>query len=174
MFKKITGNCRYHIATLILGALMAMPAGAALINLSATLDCAQASAGAGTCAGGGTGSGVGMMEYNDITDMLSWEVSWSGMSGAVSAAHFHGPATPDMNAGVQINIFEVNPAIGMAQLTTAQADDMLAGLWYINIHSSTFGGGEIRGQVNVVPLPAAAWLFGTALLGLGAIKRRKS
>ena len=28
--------------------------------------------------------------------------------------------------------------------------------------------------VNAVPLPAAAWLFGSALLGLGIIKRRKA
>ena len=35
-------------------------------------------------------------------------------------------------------------------------------------------GGSIDVRTTVVPLPAAAWLFGSALLGLGAIKRRKS
>ncbi len=29
------------------------------------------------------------------------------------------------------------------------------------------------GDVAAIPLPAAAWLFGSALLGLGAVKRRK-
>jgi hypothetical protein len=30
------------------------------------------------------------------------------------------------------------------------------------------------GSVSAVPIPAAAWLFGSALLGLGALKRRKA
>jgi hypothetical protein len=30
------------------------------------------------------------------------------------------------------------------------------------------------GDVSAVPVPAAAWLFGSALLGLGAMKRRKT
>lgn len=32
----------------------------------------------------------------------------------------------------------------------------------------------INGGVGVVPIPAAAWLFGSALLGLAGIRRRKS
>jgi hypothetical protein len=37
-------------------------------------------------------------------------------------------------------------------------------LWYVNIHTSTFGGGEIRGQIIPVPEPAT-----TGLLTAGAI-----
>ena len=41
-----------------------------------------------------------------------------------------------------------------------QIDDLLAGLWYINIHSSAFPGGEIRGQVDptIVPEPSTITL----------------
>ena len=30
------------------------------------------------------------------------------------------------------------------------------------------------GSISAVPIPAAAWLFGSALLGLGLVKRRKA
>ena len=39
--------------------------------------------------------------------------------------------------------------------------------------SSTTGYAMISGSVSAVPIPAAAWLFGSALLGLGGIGRRK-
>ena len=43
---------------------------------------------------------------------------------------------------------------------------------YLNIHTTTFGGGEIRGFLQAVPIPPAIWLLGSALLGLVAFKRR--
>ena len=73
-------------------------------------------------------------------------------------AHFHGPAMPGQNGGVQIGIDAAsNPSSGSAILTLDQVDDLLAGLWYVNIHSEMFPAGEIRGQVLAVqpiPLPA--------------------
>jgi hypothetical protein len=151
---------------------LAGTAQAAIINLGASIDGAQANAGAGT---GSAGTGTAAMTLDTNSKLFSWNVDWSGLTGQVTVAHFHGPAAPDANAGVQVAIStDSNPSIGDAVISDLQIDDLLSGLWYINIHSTTSPGGEIRGQVNVVPLPAAAWLFGTALLGLGAIKRRKS
>jgi hypothetical protein len=64
--------------------------------------------------------------------------------------------------------------IGMATLANeTQESELLSNLWYINIHTTSFGGGEIRGQVQVVPIPAAVWLFGSGLLGLVALARRR-
>ena len=36
-----------------------------------------------------------------------------------------------------------------ATLTDAQAADMLAGKWYINVHTAANPGGEIRGQLII-------------------------
>ena len=59
----------------------------------------------------------------------------------------------------------------------AQAADLLAGLWYINIHTAAFPGGEIRGQVrqvtSTVPEPGTLALFGIGLFGIGLAKRRR-
>ena len=158
----------------LIGLTLSLSANAAIINLAASIDGAQANAGAGT---GSSGTGSAIMTLDDSSNLFSWNVSWSGLSGDVTVAHFHGPALPNQNAGVQVDFFGIapgNPSIGSTTITGPQAVDLLAGLWYINIHSTVSPGGEIRGQVQVVPISTAAWLFGSALLGLGLVKRKKA
>jgi hypothetical protein len=80
---------------------------------------------------------------------LSWRITYSGLSGPPTAAHFHGPAQPSTNAGVAVPIPNVATSPqGSATLTDAQAADLLAGRYYINIHTAANPGGEIRGQVT--------------------------
>jgi len=150
---------------------IANPASSAIIQLAANIDGPQANAGAGT---GSPGTGSATMTLDDTTNLFSWNIAWSGLTGSEVVAHFHGPALPNQNAGVQVGFSIVSPEIDSAVLSASQAADLLAGLWYINIHTTTAAAGEIRGQVQVVPIPAAAWLFGTALLGLGIAKRKKT
>ncbi len=149
-------------------------ANATLVSLISIIDGSQANAGAGTRS---LGTGAATMTLDDVTNEFNWNVQWSGLEGTVEVAHFHGPAGPGVNAGVQVRIDETsNPSIGNATLTDEQETDLLAGLWYINIHSDRDTitlGGEIRGQVNVVPIPGAVWLLGSGLLGLIGVSRRK-
>lgn len=103
-----------------------------------------------------TGTGVGtaiVTLYTNLT--LSWEISYTGpLSSSATIAHFHGPALANDTAGVQVTVvgqgetFE-NPNIGFTDepLSQAQADDLLNGLWYINIHTENNAAGELRGQV---------------------------
>ena len=156
-------------AVCALSILAPIPSLAAIVNLTSTIDGAQANAGVGT---GSAGTGFATMTLDDATLLFSWNIAWSGVNATL--AHFHGPALPNQNAGVQVGIsVAANPAISSTTLSAAQATDLLAGLWYINIHTADFPGGEIRGQVSTIPIPAAVWLFGSGLLGLVGMARRK-
>lgn len=97
----------------------------------------------------GTGSVDAVLDKN--TNLLRWKVSFSGLTGAPTAAHFHGPAAIGANAGVALGWPAPirSPMEGRATLTPAQAADLLAGRWYANIHTARNPGGEVRGQMTV-------------------------
>jgi hypothetical protein len=84
------------------------------------------------------------------TNILTYTVRYSGLSGAPTMAHFHGPAAAGVNAPpiVTVNVQGI-PMRGASTLTAAQVADIKAGNWYFNIHTAAHPGGEIRGQVQV-------------------------
>ena len=87
--------------------------------------------------------------YNMDTRVLQWTVTYSSLSGPATGGHFHGPAMPGTNAPVVLPFKGslASPITGNAVLTPAQASDLLAGRWYVNLHTAANPGGEIRGQV---------------------------
>ncbi|WP_028137537.1 CHRD domain-containing protein [Bradyrhizobium japonicum] len=98
----------------------------------------------------GSGTGTAELNYDAASKKLTWTVTYSGLSGPATAAHFHGPAEAGKNAGVAVAIpnAAASPVKGEATLTDAQAADLLGGKYYINIHTAANPGGEIRGQVT--------------------------
>lgn len=97
----------------------------------------------------GTGSAEAVL--NKETNALTWKVTYSGLTGPVTAAHFHGPAAAGANAGIALGFTGdmMSPIEGKATLTPAQAADLLGGKWYVNLHTAANKGGEIRGQMVV-------------------------
>jgi hypothetical protein len=94
------------------------------------------------------GTAKAMVTLDKSSKTLSWEISYSDLTGDPKAAHFHGPAAAGANAGVQVPIpVGPSPLKGSAQISDAQMADLLAGKWYINIHTAANPPGEIRGQL---------------------------
>jgi len=96
------------------------------------------------------GTGSISVTYDTTEKKLSWKGSYSGLTGVVTVAHFHGPAAMGKNAGIALGIAAGNlpPSFeGSATLTDAQAADLAAGRWYLNLHTAAYPAGEIRGQV---------------------------
>jgi hypothetical protein len=100
-----------------------------------------------------TGLGQVVATYDPATLMLTWHVTYAGLSGPVLAGHFHGPATPGMDAPPVIFFHPplTSPIDGSQKLTLDQVSQLLGGLYYVNLHTKAFPMGEIRGQVNVQP-----------------------
>ena len=96
-----------------------------------------------------TGTGTVTATYDTATKQLTWKGSYSGLSGPATAAHFHGPAPAGKNAGVALAIKPAtSPFEGSATLTDGQAADLMAGNWYVNVHTEANKGGEVRGQLT--------------------------
>lgn len=146
-------------------ALGSTPAAAAQINFTADLDGAQA-----TPPTVSAGSGTAAVSLDDVSNVLTWELKFSGLADgpqSAIAAHFHLGA-PGVGPGpIEIDIENAafkSPDAGSATITDLQKTDLLAGDWYINVHSTNSPGGEIRGQVlqggggvgGVAELPEAA------------------
>ena len=131
------------LATLALGIAFAGPAFAE--KLKATLDGKSE-----TPPNASTATGKADIDYDAASKKLTWKLTYSGLTGPATAAHFHGPAEPGKNAGVAVAIpnATTSPNEGSATLTDAQAADLLAGKYYVNIHTAANPGGEIRGQVT--------------------------
>lgn len=138
-------NTRTMLATLALGAVFAFAGPALADKMKATLD-GKAEVPPNTSAGKGTAD----LDFDPASKKLSWKLTYSGLSGPATAAHFHGPAEAGKNAGVAVPIPNAasSPVEGNATLTDAQAADLMAGKYYINVHTAANPGGEIRGQVT--------------------------
>ena len=97
-----------------------------------------------------TATGTADINYDPATKKVTWTLTYSGLTGPATAAHFHGPAEAGKNAGVAVAIPNAakSPVEGSATLTDQQAADLEAGRYYINIHTKANPGGEIRGQVT--------------------------
>jgi len=121
-----------------------------------------------------TSSALGSLDvfYTKETRTLTWTVTWSGLTGPVAAMHIHGLAPKGYNAGIVQNIITASGGITNTWLNpptntipaflatgkfsgTTHVDgsvikelDLLNGNYYINIHTATYPGGEIRAQIE--------------------------
>ena len=116
-----------------------------------------------------TATGSGTVVLNAAQTQITVDESWTGLSAPASASHIHGPAAPGVNASVLFPFSGVPAATSgsipeqVFAITPSQVIQLENGLFYLNVHDANFPGGEIRGQLTLVPEPST-W----ALLGLGA------
>ncbi|HKR61301.1 MAG TPA: PQQ-dependent sugar dehydrogenase [Pyrinomonadaceae bacterium] len=91
-----------------------------------------------------TGSATLILSPDEQEARLS--LSFSGLTSQQTVAHIHGPAAAGSNAGVLFPLPLGQLSDYQISLTAQQVADLKAGLHYINVHTSNFTNGEIRGQ----------------------------
>lgn len=87
--------------------------------------------------------------YDTDSKVLTYDVTYSGLTGPATMAHFHGPAPVGKNAGVMVPVSGelASPIKGQATLTAEQAKALADGDMYFNIHTAANKAGEMRGQI---------------------------
>jgi hypothetical protein len=118
---------------------------AEIVNFTAALDGASE-----TPANPSLGKGKASVALDTDAKHITWTITYSGLSGPATMAHFHGPATAGVAAGVLVPITSglASPIEGNAEVDDGQIGDLRAGLWYVNVHSAKYPKGEIRGQLS--------------------------
>ena len=104
---------------------------------------------AASLAGESTAKGSLTANYSPSRRLLSWRVSYSGLSSPITWAEFRGPDIEGADSAiVSINSqIEVNPHPGGATLTDQQAADLIAGRWSVVIKTEKYPRGELKGAV---------------------------
>lgn len=96
-------------------------------------------------------------------DMSGWRVAWSEVAEINMGEGAPGVFTYDATTW-SLDYSAVVPAGDASGFGGTQYDLHLEGTYT----------GDLAGQINAVPVPAAAWLFGSGLLGLVGVARRKA
>jgi Cu/Zn superoxide dismutase len=132
------------------------------------------------------GTGTGTVLLNAAENQITVNMTFSGLTSNANAAHIHGAgANVGANAGVLFDFSSVTPAATSGTIpeqtfaiTPTQVAQLKAGQFYFNIHTGNFGGGEIRGQIQLAPIRKYTAAFtgaqevpptGSAATGSGAV-----
>lgn len=129
-------------AALVATSVAAIPAFAETMSYTADL-----SAGAEVPPNDSPATGSADVTVDTDAKTVSWTVTVSDLSGDATAAHIHGPADTDENAGPVINMSDAIME-GSAEITDAQIEELKSGMYYVNIHTEKNPKGEIRGQLE--------------------------
>jgi hypothetical protein len=103
------------------------------------------------------GRGSCIITLNTAETQITVNCSYSGLTSNVNASHIHGNAAPGVNAPVRFPLTNTGGTSGTITntiaVTPADVAAMRSKLFYVNIHTANFGGGEIRGQVKISTTP---------------------
>ena len=127
--------------------LLALPARAEIVKFQAMLDQGQAIPAPVSV---GDAGGRAYVTLETETNEIAWVIEYHSLSGEIVAAHYH-VAAHGATGDVAIEISTVSETMGelsgSAKISDDQVQQMLNGLWYVNIHTELNGPGEIRGQL---------------------------
>ncbi len=94
-------------------------------------------------------TGTGLLTM--LGSSMSYVVSYANLAGTATASHIHGPADATQPGPVLVPFIAPTGTsggiAGTISLTPTQLAHVLAGMTYINVHSTAHAGGEIRGQI---------------------------
>ena len=113
---------------------------------------------------------------SEMTGLQSWLTTVSGLAGASDSVLIPASSADRYTLGQQVAFHsgrmqgDTGGAYQLNTLFYSASTDPLAAL---DVNGGTVFGVSFDGTTAAVPVPAAAWLFGSALAGLTVVRRRK-
>jgi hypothetical protein len=141
--------------------MLAGTASAEIITFIVRMDGAQAAACMGT---GSPATGTGFLRLDTDTGDVEYNLGYEGLSAPETVSHIHGAAAECVNAGVVAGLPLGESKIGTTNFTAQQQADLIGGRYYVNVHTTNFPAGEIRGQILRTAQAPAASTAGMAFL----------
>ena len=129
-------------ALLVLPLVFAAPASAQNQFFTATLDGLQETPPVVTPA-----TGFGSFVIDTTANTLTFHIEFSGLLAPENNAHIHGFAPPGTPAGILYPLPAGSPKTGVITYLESEEQGILTGQTYVNVHSTMFPAGEIRGQI---------------------------
>ncbi len=99
------------------------------------------------------GEGLAELTLDTESKILSWKVTYSGLSGPLIGARFKAPPEPGSAAGATMDLAPplTNPVVSSTRLNDIQIGDLRAGLWSVNLLTARCPRGELRGDLERAP-----------------------
>lgn len=95
--------------------------------------------------------GSAVLEYNKVTKVLTYNITYQGLTPTVGHIHKAEPAWETGPVIIPFSKVNTSPITGSATLTQEQENLLSFGNLYINLHTVAYPQGEIRGQILPVP-----------------------
>lgn len=135
--------------------LLALLAATALLGVSSPVLAEQIqftanlTGGAETPPNDSPGNGTADATFDTDTNMLTYSITYAGLTGDATAAHFHGPADVGEKAPPSLPIAGnlTSPITASVAISDQQEAELEAGKWYFNLHTAKYPDGELRGQM---------------------------
>jgi MYXO-CTERM domain-containing protein len=129
------------------------------------------------------GTGMGVVDLNNAMDSISVTLDWQDLlAGATSATINEAPPGSTgpiifslaLGSGAGTTSGSIDPSPQVFSITPAEVTALQAGDLYVEVATSQFPAGEIRGQLSAVPEPSTLVPAAIAgLAGLGALWHRR-
>lgn len=143
----------------VFATLVAAPATATVHTLVATLNGVEE-----TPANTSLGLGTATVLLDDVANTVTVTGTYSALGTAATLCHIHGPAALGVPAGIMVGLTVTGGTSGTigsgGSVTAAQVTQILSGATYVNVHTTAFPNGEIRGQLLLEPTGTTSFCSG--------------
>lgn len=111
------------------------------------------------------GTGTASLFIDDIANTIDWKITVNGITLPPTGAHIH-QGNAFTNGPIVVDFSGQLSGLDLADTSLADVVTNPQG-FYVNVHNADYPGGAIRGQIALIPEPAAVGMLLAGLVAIG-------